>query len=273
MIDLRGLHLGNIARSPAESIRPDLWPTAGAWAPVLGPQMHDLTASNGLAVLSGGATYTPLGLDCLSTSTKAIATANLRYQIGNGSIGFPTTWVFQFSTYGITSNLEFVAVRREMSSSTGWQAYKTPENSFAFAIFDKSQTANITVQSNNALISPAAPHIFAVTYDGGSSAIGQDVYFNGEIVSNVSRTMSGVFIAPEPTSTGVVFGGWENTTFPFGGVIHTGYIYGRVLTPQQIADVSADPLIPFRRRQPVFYSVPSGSGSVVEVPAAMMMGL
>ena len=53
MIELRGLHLGNIARSPAESVRPDLWPDH-AWVPALGPQaLPPAHGAHGLFDLAG----------------------------------------------------------------------------------------------------------------------------------------------------------------------------------------------------------------------------
>lgn len=55
-------------------------------------------------------------------------------------------------------------------------------------------------------------------------------------------------------------------------ILSSVLVYGRALTTSQILDLAADPLLPFRRRQPVFYSVPSGDGSI-ETPSAMMMGL
>ncbi len=268
MIELRGLHLGNIARSPAESVRPDLWPAAGAWVPCLGPQMYDLSAHNGPATLSGGATYTAAGLNCLTTSVAAKALAPLRYQIGDGSTGAATTWVVACSTYALVANYEFIFVRRNATTKTGWQLLKEPDNSVEFDIFDLSTSGQLSVKSPGNAINGYQYFVVAVTYDGGSNAGGIALYINGSL-SPITPSTVGTFVAPEPIYNSVVIGGWEASNFPFGGVVHAACIYDRALSATQIADVSADPVAPFRRRQPVYYSVPSGSGTARSLIAAL----
>lgn len=52
-------------------------------------------------------------------------------------------------------------------------------------------------------------------------------------------------------------------------ILSSVLVYGRALTAGEVFSLAADPILPFRRRQPVYYSVPSGGGTARNLIAAL----
>ena len=272
MIELRGLHLGNIARSPAESVRPDLWPDH-AWIPALGCTggvLYDLCTT----LLNGGTAYGSVSWGASGLSNGGVGALWLG-PIGLLGSGHPLAYTGDFSI--------FVHCPKIDSAPTGSVLVSCRSNAYPFGWLVEATAAGVwafrsTQLSDNAAVLGTSPF--------GSVQANQSI---GVVFKNTVAEMFGGGVASGPlcTVTGginYIYGARHIASTLLGASINNAatelgqYVDGTVgallsfdyaLTPSQILDLTADPLLPFRRRQPVYYSVPSGGGTARSLIAAL----
>lgn len=258
MIELRGLHLGNIARCPAESVRPDLWPDH-AWVPALGCTggvLYDLCDQT-----RHGITSTPTWNNGQIYTGPSLAACPV---IGAG--------VFETDSPGtIISSIS--------------RTDTTLGNSVTFGSWDQSLRAlffglnsefapflAVRGGSDGSAIQIAGGGVIAIgpsTMAASFSRQNAFLYLNGGIAQSISGALVGIGGA----ASGNYYIGYKSDgSLAQCSLIAAVVVYRRQLPHAAVAEMSADPLLPFRRRRPVFYSVPSWGGSI-ETPAAMMMAL
>lgn len=267
MIDLRGLHLGNIARSPAESVRPDLWPDH-AWVPALGCTggvLYDLCG--GKAGENSARVWSAQGMvmdtDMLTTYNRA---------------SLLTGWGARFGASPFTILVDYTPLRATGSAEVcvlgAWKISGDSDNQFMLA-------ANYRFTAKDFY-----PHfsvrIGATEYTAFHTpkwTVGQRMVVGGvRNGTTISLARDGVVVASASCAAGAI----NTSSLPlvFGGIAfsaehnthaiyHASSIHLRALAAREIAELSADPLLPFRRRQPVYYSVPSGGGSTRNLIAAL----
>lgn len=250
-MDMRGLNFANRARHRGESVRPDLWPDH-AWVPALGCQggvLYDLCGSQN-ATLMGAYAWAPGGVVFSSHS-------------GYGYIpNFPKP-TNEYGRFSIVSDCALSSQETEVSSIwgsmtdagsySGGRAYRVEQYNHSgytgiyYACYGSADfTSNILTPANGrrvvtgAIFSPQVANTFVGSQISSDFSLGEwrpatDVgavffaqTFNGEIVQHTNGTMYALLQ------------------------------YDRSLSQSDIACLSLDSLLPFRRRVPVFYSVPSG---------------
>ena len=300
MIELRGLHLGNIARSPAESVRPDLWPDH-AWVPALGPQaLPPAHGAHGLFDLAGSwpavgvrSASDPVSTDIYPTpklvngiwciSSNAVSNDTGAGLAANGPTGTS-------SPFSLSSAMTLIAVILPQNAPDDrilledGTAYDT--NCFyLMRRADKRMVALVSGPGGYADVRTSeyipAGEWFVSTIRWGvqTAAAGKVELFHGidcvrAVSTSAVTTPLNAGNAPltffgRPAISGEIL----SLAPPADTALSCILAYGnRALLDSQISDLHADPLLPLRRRQPASYFVPSGSGSA-ETPAAMMMAL
>lgn len=271
MIGLRGLHLGNIARSPAESVRPDLWPD-NAWVPVLGCTggvLVDLVSGAGSQIIAkAGTTHL--------WSTFGLYTTNEQW-VGIGPVFEAGKEISVIASVRPTSS--------QPGSDAGFVSAVTSLSVYQFTIatnaigtglafYTRDTSTGTTGTRNNDLsvpntLSTTADNVVAAVYS--VSRAEKSLWNNGKMVGLTTTSIDP--ITTGHSGTWIANSGGYSEGYGYFGWVGAVLIYRKMaLTNNQVIDLSADPLLPFRRRVPVFCSVPSGGG-IVETPAAMMMAL
>lgn len=281
MIELRGLHMGNIARSPAESARPDLWPDH-AWVPALGCTggvLYDLCQKVSLSAIApawaiqGGVVVTRHND---TESARFLSPNALAYDLA-----LPWTAVCVARPASASTDQRPLACWDDVGSSDGdggfavWYDIGGTAAGWSFAFYRNVAGAKMYRLVGNNTASGGTDRLSAVAcgWSGGQSGA-QFLIVDGALVTDYANSV-GNPLYPGVTHAKMSVGGHSvspTTSTMMDGDIAVSIFYRSALTPSQIFDLTADPLLPFRRRQPVFYSVPSGGGSI-ETPAAMMMAL
>ena len=270
MIELRGLHLGNIARSPAESVRPDLWPDH-AWVPALGRTggiLYDLCGGN-IGVNSAGLWHTQgmyLDTNLSGTYNRASLSAGWGARFGSD----PFTILVDYTPLRASLGKEVCALGAWSKNNDSSNQFMLGANYFTTAS-DYCPYFIIRIGTGEYSV-PHTPQwtvgqrmVIGGIRNGTVISLARD----GSIVANAGCAAGAVNTSVLPlVFGGISLGPASNTNATY----HATSIHLRALTAREIAELSADPLLPFRRRQPVYYSVPSGGGST-ETPAAMMMAL
>ena len=258
MIDLRGLHLGNIARSPAESVRPDLWPDR-ALVPVLGCTggvLYDL-CGRGIASMSGQYAWIPTP----SVVVDRAGTGAIFYRFPNR--GYPLT---------VHALIKEPADNPDLSISFSVADGDVPDKQWRVLREVGTGTYSINAFDGAPKIVTSTAPAWATQHRMVSLMLSdqdsQELMVDGVRVTSASISVS------IPILNRLALGvSADSTPLGYASVdVAAALLHFRLLTAAQILDLHADPLLPFRRRQPVYYSVPSGGGSI-ETPAAMMMAL
>ena len=300
MIELRGLHLGNIARSPAESVRPDLWPDH-AWVPALGPQaLPQAHGAHGLFDLAGSwpavgvrsaayPVHTDIypsprlddGIWCMSSNAVgAAAGAGLAANSPSGLSPFSGS-----SAMTLVACLKLTTVSADRIFIEDGTAYnsncmflmQTPANRVQVLLYSGGAYTEAITASG--VITAGEWAVVTAKWGLGTTNAGKAEIFAGSLCVRAISTRT--ITAPLGTgNTRLTFFGRPSISGEIadyapaaGSALSCILAYGnRALLDSQIQDLHADPILPFRRRQPVYYSVPSGGGSD-ETPAAMMRAL
>ena len=277
MIELRGLHLGNIARSPAESGRPDLWPDH-AWVPALGrtgSRVFDLCGNH--AHLSSPWS---LGWSYGDGIGYGIYTDPLdgtyKYPLPTGIVrswSLPWTAVVVAAPWDNLNDCRAFGCWTETGQTGGWTIWydaggSAPSWSMVLARWITSSTSYRLIGNNTQSGGLYKTSVAIGGWKGGQSP--DQWFFRVDGKEITESLISGVDPIYPGDTTAPVYSLGERSGLPFFGLTSANMLYWRELTVGQSLDLTADPLLPFRRRQPVYYSVPSGS---TETPAAMMMGL
>ena len=270
MIELRGLHLGNIARSPAESVRPDLWPDH-AWVPALGctgGALYDLCGGR-VGANSAGLWLTRglyLDTDLSVTYNRASLSDGLGAMLGAD----PFTVLVSYTPLRAFSGRDVCVLGAwNKNNDSNNQVllgsnFRTTSEDFYPYFMVRIGTSEYTVY-HTPKYTVGKRMVIGGIRNGTVISLARD----GVIVADAGCAAGAINTSNLPT----VFGGIAlGQNYNTNAIYHAVSIHLRALAADEIAELSAAPLLPFCRRQQVFYSVPSGGGSA-ETPAAMMMGL
>lgn len=257
MIELRGLHLGNIARSPDESVRPDLWPDH-AWVPALGCTggvLYDLCGGRSAVVNfsahewvagSGLRIHTASGAAIVTIGSVAISGG---YTLVAGGIFTWSYWGGICSLMGVVASGNWTYGRDKLSLHYG-QYFK--DDAIRCVSTTKKFGDTSTWTWGGCL--QASPAASIITANGVIIAGTPQVYGTTAYNSITLRLFGGLF---------------DNVTGPASvGSVLSAFLFYRAPRPEILPILTADPLLPFRRRQPVFYSVPSGGGASLAASSA-----
>lgn len=228
------------ARSPGESVAPELWP-AHAWVPALGCQ--------------GGMLFDVAGGNH-GTNTATWGYGGL-YNTGNTGIAtqaFYKNSKFTFLYYG--------SILSEGIGTRYGRFFGSGANTYPLCIMQYDGSGNgigsITISISGTLYSvpkednilPQYNHVFCVTYFPGRLR----AYHNGKLSMLTNLETS---VIPDTSYMSSILNNTDMTR-AFDGVMRACYMFsGIALTQSQVSQLSLDPLLPFRRRKPVFYSLPA----------------
>ena len=256
MIELRGLHLGNMARSPDESVRPDLWPD---WAviPILGR-----TGGRLVVLDSGGWTLRSAVGISRWTENGYIATT------GQGRLLEPIVQAsneLTLSIAGIWDDLYTLP----MCLTVG----NVGVNNRFCGLASTSDAVMVFLYTDIYFDAPSPrPPTGQIALSGTVTGSARQLWRNGTIAATDTRSDEVNFAGPIHVGVHVYARSPSPPTYADGGTTSVATVHWRKLAPTEIIDLHSDPLLPFRRRQPAYYSVPSGGWST-DTPAAMMMGI
>lgn len=252
MIELRGLHLGNIARSPAESVRPDLWPDH-AWVPALGCTggvLYDLCGGKHGSITEYASWGHLDGVLALVSPSSEYLRAPVVIS-GEGAL-----WGAQGSMFLSLHH----TTPTNSASPIGWVPPKSSRGGIVLhgtteiRVYDEGGHHDLDWDN---LGMPAGAHDLAIVR---SVSTPWAAWLDGAIDTDPD-TPIGTF----DVQITKLLGGYNS----FVGAVYCAHIYSnRPLMPAQVLDFTADPLLPFRRRQPVYYSVPSGGGASLAASSA-----
>ena len=227
------------ARSRGESVAPELWPDH-AWVPAFGPT---------------GATLFDLcgGKHGLLINTPTWQLNNwLKFDGGNGSdkdrVDFNSTITLSNSGWSLFFDVD-------LTGNTTLTYYLTGGSSGTLSEILFWQGSRLRVKANNtvfdftSLSTHNIPRKYCIVSDGTNLII----YYNGVAVGSTifgeySFTINRIGATPDA---------YNYATF---GMLKNLYAYNTSLNQNDILALSQDLFLPFRRRVPVFYSVPSAGG-------------
>lgn len=240
------------ARYRGESLRPDLWPDH-AWIPALGvtgSTLFDVAGkdniaitgsyswvgtSKGLMVDQPSASYYTLPSE-LNTKFATMAGLSVVFTAICDSVGSDQRI---FGSFGDADETRQIAIWMDSDGSgPSWAAVV-------------SGVSNIGVIGTR--VSAGVPYTVAFRRESSF----YDVHVNGVLDSIYSGTHS---IPNESTSLQYKWGKWDGFG-DFDGKLGPLLIYYRSLASAQIRDLSADPMLPFRRREFAGFYVPSVAAS------------
>lgn len=246
--------VNGFARSKNESVRPDLWPDH-AWVPALGCQggvLYDLCGAS-LASLSG----TSWGGEALNFSGSGAAVLAPTNRIAYSTRGLTVFVIFTPATGG-QERQSIVQSYAHGNATPGYRGYTVGTYNGGFEVGVRRSDVDY-LRKNTQPLTVGTQHVGSVTYRGDGTE--PDVMVDGTRPALTISIQSGAPLDEMATPTGrpTVAGGvgelYWGVERPYSGSISAIYIYLRAV----VADaIHADPLLPFRRRAPVFYSVPSG---------------
>ena len=239
------------ARSPGESVRPDLWPDH-AWVPALGCQggvLYDLCAPSHGTIT--GATWTSQGLYFGNAKTDKVECGT--------PVDFSILTQFTFLiTYEVPSAVEIVA--------TNGSAYNL--NSFLVTHNETSGRARFST-------SPVVSTRYTYTESASIYSDGETICLSGVWIAGSSNRLfingapdSGAVVGSYYDTVGNGNGQWTlgkragtSTAYSFTRRLYNNLFWARALSDVALCDVTSDPLLPFRRRQIQKYWVPSTGGT------------
>lgn len=234
--------VNGFARSRGESVRPDLW-FDNMWCPALGNQgamLYDVAQRNN-AALSGTYSYSAQGLALTGDNYGLTATKDI------------STWAGSFTLFATYK-----------SSGTGNQVFFINTDNFNWgfyigAISTKFRLSVILTGAQKSLDSTAAVtdglwHTLAGTFDAVSGTM--SIYVDG-LAANTPATYSGT-IRTTTADSSVLFAFSDQSLDTNGSIGMLGFAR-LVLTPSQIMSLTADPLLPLRRKKIWSMYVPAAS--------------
>ena len=254
MIELRGLHLGNIARSPAESVRPDLWPDH-AWVPVLGCTggvLYDLCG--GMDGTIYGCSWGPGYLDWVSTGDMVVTGA----RTGEGSLSVHLD--IDVRSNGISETM--YSRMYDASATVQTNGARFNVETFSSGVF----TAGPYISNKQIAVADLAGSSMGAVYNRRIVGVTDASMYSGGKERAVVSGSAATYV-----DGAIVIGNRITADRTADMRLRAMLVYRRPLPSASMATLHADPLLPFRRRQPTYYSVPSGGNT--ETPAAMMMAL
>lgn len=240
---MQGLNWANRARTRSESVRPDLWPDH-AWVPAMGCQ-------GGVVIDLCGPQRVNLGASTW-TATGVIAVIN------HGDIDIHPGIDFSFMCWvsRIPSAAEYATFGGLIQrNSVGSYYYSVGEVGYTLLLRNLSGNmvcgltfATSTAAGNNATgVNSLIGKPLAAVATMGATA--QKLFINGSFAHGYSSSLGAEFAA----------GSFAANSLHNGNAIAAYATYRRLLSDAESIAISNDPLIAFRRRVPVFYSVPSGT--------------
>jgi len=249
------LDFGSIARNPTESVRPDLWPDH-AWVPSLGRQgarLVDVADGRSGGTLQNGATWSSFGvvLDGVNDCVKCNPPINLDAR--------PMSF-FTSCDIDITASNEFGNIFRRAGSSdgttSGMRLHLLRLTSLRFSVVTYSAWA--LMDTTATLV--GGKNTFACTYDGSGRGTQIQIYNNGQVMSVDNTIDANATIVPSDGYPIFLGARTDQAASPqqTKQTIYVSYLFSSILTPSQIRDLSADPLLPLRRAPQVSYFIAAG---------------
>lgn len=133
-----------------------------------------------------------------TSSFHSIASSQLM-QFGDGANGFKRSITFRLKLDALDSSVQYLLCRHNNLVTQEWSLAINASNRLGFTIYDEDASANIsTTEDAQSLVAGEWAHI-GVTYDGGTSGSGINLYVNGSLVASTDGS-SGSFIAAEALS-------------------------------------------------------------------------
>lgn len=232
------------ARSPVESIRPDLWPDH-AWVPAMGVQggrIFDL-AGNVDLTLPSGPIWVPGGIDW-NGSDKIV----------------PGLSTFQDVTF-------WGSIR--ILDTVGNDVIFTPDDGSgrpSFTAIDRGANVQLEFYSGNAIstgdLTIGRSYNYVLTADATTGDA--KIFLDGELAV---EGPSGIL----RDGTTFFFCNREDNARPSTAEYGSFSFVRSVLSPSQAADLSADPLLYLRRRETPILTVPGGAAIDVAISLARVM--
>lgn len=243
------LHYGNIARSAGESVAPELWPDH-AWVPALGCTGGSMPGFGGIKIYSSSAatnwSWGPKSLNFINSgNVNAWTTGGHILPVGLSR--FTVISSLMYTSIGLRWWFSQIA-STDACGSASWIDTLGRLNVGVWG--PKAQSAAGTVVANE-------PTILAMTRNGTAVA----GYKNGVLVADGTSETS-----VEDTSAQFTLGerhSKTNTALSFCGEYYSCCTYNRVLSPTSISYLSADPLLPFRRRRLRSWFLPAAGGGTI----------
>lgn len=244
------LQLHRAARYKSESQRPDLWWDVDCWTPALGIQgaiVNNLANVSNKGTISGpswgAGLYGPALIFGDSSHRVTASIAHIPSSEGTVTIVCRPSWnsadignKYLFDSYG-GSNARFLL-------------YVTAGNIILY-------TNGISRGSISVPLTAYTWYVITLVYGRN------ELYINGASVGSFTGANLGT-----PPDTLYIGDRYTNATRSFEGAISLFGIHRGSLSDANIRDLSADPLLPFRRKTQVSFYVPSG-GPATSIPVIM----
>lgn len=242
------LTLANIARNPSESVRPDLWPSH-AWIPALGIQgetLWDVASGCTHGVLSTTAMWSGSSLVCNGSAGRF---CNCSEMYTMGALLLPFTFLAVVKpNYSESGRIAFSAGTYSTSgdrTSIGTLAGKSH-------ILHRVGADTIREASGDVRIDDGRWHVIIGTFFSANP--GGYLYTDGVFEVNTAYEFSQI------NYDATVIGSLPRlSTYDagprFDGLIAMAGVFRRALNVAEIRTLSADPLLPFRRKLSVSFYV------------------
>lgn len=256
MLDLQGLTLANRARTPAESVAPELFPDH-AWVPALGFQgvvLVDLCNNNNAVLRSAqewGADYLDFEY---SQENRAIASKSI---LGNAN-QLTLFSVFSRESYGNSSNAESHIIS-QFNYEAGRASYSLLGN--AYSSFDGAGSNKfgfvVSTTGSGGYKSVCCPAVddTNVSLCGTFKTYDMRLYLDGVNVTTRTDVSSFYYSATDA----IHVGNGSTINRGFDGKLKLAIAFNRCLAANFVSAISADPLLPFRRRKQTTYFIPPPS--------------
>jgi len=233
------LDFGTIARNPTESVRPDLWPDH-ACIPALGS-----TGGQILDVISGGRAAAPQysywDAEGIANNTDS---ANPSGVLASVDCTGDFTFAAKFFLFTQSRFNNYIA-------SAGTAPLLNAANT------NPTHSLVIANASSSIPVSDYTWYSLAVTVGGATGSC--DLAINGKTYTSVLTSA-----VPQSLLDLYVMGGTGSKYYNTRGILSSFQFYNRKLSIDQLATISADPLIPFRRAPQVSYFV-AAAGLVIPI--------
>lgn len=240
------LHFGNIARSPGESVAPELWP-AHAWVPsagCTGDMLPDVSRWNFTGISSPG-----FSGDGFLVSTTTDMSQDGSFALG-ALDGFSIVMHTYWNTMGAWARM-FVAGDSGTNVIQHGMQYDGASGRLQYAVNVNSAATMNSVQYTGFL---GSENIICCASQKGTTD-NVTININGETVLTGSIAVS-AYTPCNRLRIGKNLSGSSFSNAPW--TLKELYLYGRYLPPRDVESLNSDPCLPFRRRKLAFWSLPSG---------------
>lgn len=230
-MDGRPTYGTGFARNAWESAHPELWRgIIGLWSPFLGPtggRLIDWSGNrNDGLVAAGSPTWIRQGLSFDGT-TDRINTADTAFMDGIGQFSISTRVRKNVQPLGALGNI----VAKDGAGNAGFYLQIQPGNRVVF--FVNTTVSSATFSNADTEISDTLWHDIVAIYTG----VNLNVWLDGVLSSEQNALTGALFSSAHPLS----FGAEDRAQILFDGRIDYVTIWDRVLIPNEIAQLCANP--------------------------------